>query len=44
MTLPAPQPSVTPPTLPSISGSALLESRLLLATLRRTVAAWLVRG
>ena len=34
----------TPPALPSITGSALLESRLLLATVREVVAAWLVRG
>ncbi|QIG42073.1 hypothetical protein G5V58_04170 [Nocardioides anomalus] len=34
----------TPPALPSITGSALLESRLLLAAVRQTLAAWLVRG
>jgi hypothetical protein len=34
----------TPPALPSITGSALLESRLLLATVRQVVATWLLRG
>jgi hypothetical protein len=35
---------VTQPQLPSITASALLESRLLLARTRRVVAALLTRG
>ena len=40
---PAPAAWTRPP-MPSIAASALLESRLLVAGTRRTVAAWLTRG
>jgi hypothetical protein len=34
----------SPPPMPSIAASALLESRLLVDRARRTLAAWLVRS
>ena len=34
----------SPPPMPTIAGSALLESRLLLARTRRALAGWLVRS
>lgn len=34
----------TPPPMPSIAASAVLESRLLVARTRRAVATWLTRG